>query len=131
MHQQRLWRHRKDTWRKEGRDVMDPTVGGGGGVMRNVSVDGEGGANSKKQKCDMCRNHYQMKEKRGHKNVCPFQNCQCDYCGLTRKRQDVMRHYQLVKRSKVITSQQASQKQVEAYEYVMQVTRELAQFPLD
>ncbi|KAK4326831.1 hypothetical protein Pmani_002663 [Petrolisthes manimaculis] len=128
-HQQRLWRHLKDARRREegggggGRgDVMlvdAAIVGGGGG-------GGGCGASSKQQKCDMCRNHGEMREKRAHKNACPFQNCDCALCGLTRKRRDIMRHQQRVRRSQVIASQQSTQVKDEAYAYVIQATRELA-----
>ncbi|RXG54941.1 hypothetical protein Avbf_15209 [Armadillidium vulgare] len=40
--------------------------------------------------------------KRNHQ--CPFQNCKCDYCSLTFKRREIMKHQQRVRRSR-ITSQ--------------------------
>ncbi|KAK3881092.1 hypothetical protein Pcinc_014443 [Petrolisthes cinctipes] len=109
-------------------------MGGGGGGGVGVMGGGGGvgvGASSKQQKCDMCRNHGEMREKRAHKNACPFQNCDCALCGLTRKRRDIMRHQQRVRRSQVIASQQATQEKDEAYAYVIQATRELAQLSLD
>ncbi|KAK7087101.1 hypothetical protein SK128_000351 [Halocaridina rubra] len=68
----------------------------------------------------MCRNHGEIKSKRAHKNACPYQNCTCALCNLTRKRRDIMRHQQRVRRSQV-TSQQHD----EAWEYVIQATAEL------
>nr|ARK36623.1 iDMY [Sagmariasus verreauxi] len=84
-HQQRLWRHLKDASSRE--DTED------------AAAHGPAAASSKQQKCDMCRNHGVMKEKRAHKNACPYQDCLCALCGLTKKRRDVMRHQQRVRRS--------------------------------
>ncbi|XP_042206069.1 protein male abnormal 3-like, partial [Homarus americanus] len=151
-HQQRLWRHLKDARRRE--DAAEGGGGGGGGGgMVGGAVEGVGGgmnaevmvtgaanatgdassganmaASSKQQKCDMCRNHGVMKEKRAHKNACPYTNCNCDLCGLTKKRRDIMRLQQRVRRSQV-TSQQRN----EAYDYVRRTTAELelAQLSMD
>ncbi|XP_045625915.2 uncharacterized protein [Procambarus clarkii] len=147
-HQQRLWRHLKDTKRRE--DAAEALSGGGGSVVPVTGGSGGGpgggggdpgvgslmgsvmggppglGVSSKQQKCDMCRNHGVMVEKRAHKNACPYQTCVCALCGLTKKRRDIMRHQQRVRRSQV-TSQQRN----EAYDYVMQTTAELAQLSND
>uniref|UniRef100_A0AAU6PDA3 Invertebrate Y-linked doublesex- and mab-3-related transcription factor n=1 Tax=Panulirus ornatus TaxID=150431 RepID=A0AAU6PDA3_9EUCA len=106
-HQQRLWRHLKD-------------AKGRGDAIAEQSL-----ADTKLQKCDMCRNHGVMKEKRAHKNTCPYQDCPCDLCNLTRKRRDIMRHQQRVRRSQV-TSRQHD----EAYDYVIKTTAELAQMSM-
>ncbi|XP_063846767.1 histone-lysine N-methyltransferase 2B-like isoform X1 [Scylla paramamosain] len=115
-HQQRLWRHLKDTRRRE--DAAEAAAGGD-----SVPYGGAGiPTSTKQQKCDMCRNHGKITEKRAHKNACPFQNCRCALCDLTMKRRNIMRHQQRVRRSQV-TSKQHN----EAYEYVTQTTEELAQ----
>nr|QDE10513.1 doublesex and mab-3 related transcription factor 1b [Macrobrachium rosenbergii] len=79
-----------------------------------------GTGSTKQQKCDMCRNHGEITSKRAHKNACPYQSCTCALCNLTRKRRDIMRHQQRVRRSQV-TSKQHN----EAWEYVIQATAEL------
>ncbi|XP_068216416.1 uncharacterized protein [Palaemon carinicauda] len=129
-HQQRLWRHLKDSKRRE--DAADAGGGGGGaaaaaasyGPSTNGPPDSNGIANgsssTKQQKCDMCRNHGKITSKRAHKNACPYQSCTCALCNLTRKRRDIMRHQQRVRRSQV-TSKQHN----EAWEYVIQATAEL------
>ncbi|XP_069949763.1 uncharacterized protein [Cherax quadricarinatus] len=141
-HQQRLWRHLKDSRRREDAAEGPATAGallplaaaggsaaGGEVVVYEASGDGAEGAgirlSSKQQKCDMCRNHGVMKEKRAHKNDCPYQSCPCELCGLSRKRRNIMKHQQRVRRSQV-TSQQRN----EAYDYVTRTTAELAQMSI-
>nr|ARK36620.1 iDmrt1 [Sagmariasus verreauxi] len=124
-HQQRLWRHLKDARRRD-----DAAAAPGGDLLASGGASPAPGqslaSSSKQQKCDMCRNHGFMKEKRAHKNACPYQDCSCALCGLTRKRRDIMRHQQRVRRSQV-TSQQRD----EAYDYVMQTTAELAKMTME
>nr|XP_027218194.1 uncharacterized protein DDB_G0284459-like [Penaeus vannamei] len=131
-HQQRLWRHLKDTKRRRTRlkeeeevEVEEERDGGGGGGWgrrRRRSTGGTG----RSHKCDMCRNHGDLKSKRAHKNTCPYQHCTCALCSLTRKRRDIMRHQQRVRRSQVTTQQRD-----EAYDYVTQATAELAQLSMN
>lgn len=120
-HQQRLWRHLKDAKGRGDASRVYAAVGAAVAAMTE-----QGLTDSKLQKCDMCRNHGIMKEKRAHKNTCPYQDCACDLCNLTRKRRDIMRHQQRVRRSQV-TSQQRD----EAYNYVIQTKAELAQMSME
>ena len=57
-----------------------------------------------KQRCDNCRNHLVVVEKRGHKNKCPYAKCKCAYCVLTAHRRELMKRIQRVKRSNIIIS---------------------------
>ncbi|XP_064105813.1 uncharacterized protein LOC135215234 isoform X2 [Macrobrachium nipponense] len=128
-HQQRLWRHLKDSKRRQNAAAADATgAGAGGGAGEPAggehTTDSSGAANgtssTKLQKCDMCRNHGEIMSKRAHKNACPYQDCLCELCSLTRKRRYIMRLQQRVRRSQV-TSKQHN----EVWEYVTKATAEL------
>ncbi|XP_068233049.1 uncharacterized protein [Palaemon carinicauda] len=125
-HQQRLWRHLKDTKRRQdaadaeggrGKGACDPS----GGEQTDTSGEANGTKSTKLQKCDMCRNHGAIMSKRAHKNACPYQECTCELCSLTQKRRYIMRLQQRVRRSQVTSKQQ----QNEVYQYVTQATAEL------
>ncbi|RXG56396.1 hypothetical protein Avbf_04956 [Armadillidium vulgare] len=51
------------------------------------------------QVCDMCRNHLKLIYKKNHE--CPFINCGCDFCNLTRRRREMMKQLQRVRRCKI------------------------------
>lgn len=42
------------------------------------------------QMCARCRNHGIDCPIRGHKNLCPFNNCPCDKCQITKERRKIM-----------------------------------------
>jgi hypothetical protein len=42
------------------------------------------------QKCSRCRNHNVVQLLRGHKNACPFAECECEKCLITMKRREIM-----------------------------------------
>lgn len=101
-HQQRWWRFKKN----------------GGGfpeAEENISEGEEGQGNAedparRKMVCDKCRNHDKLVQKRGHKGSCPYEDCSCDLCTFTFKRQQLMKHQQRVRRSQVAAPVEPAEK---------------------
>ena len=53
-----------------------------------------------RQFCGKCKNHLELKVKRGHnKSDCKYENCTCSYCKLTDYRREIMKIAQRLQRS--------------------------------
>ena len=50
------------------------------------------------QKCSLCANHGIVENKKGHKQFCPYKDCQCDWCKITKGRQETMKNQQKLSR---------------------------------
>ncbi|KAL7642035.1 UNVERIFIED_CONTAM: hypothetical protein RMT77_007909 [Armadillidium vulgare] len=61
--------------------------------------------------CDSCRNHEKIVIKKNHE--CPYADCPCEFCCLTRKRREVMKQLQRVKRCSTIKANKSSQSIIE------------------
>lgn len=107
-HQQRVWRHQKMKLKCENGELEDLT--------NLLDSNGE----TKSQVCDKCRNHNLLIRKRNHQ--CKFSSCNCDYCTLTFKRREIMKHLQRVRRSGVVSDAKADAKRevLEAEEFYEQ-----------
>ncbi|KAL7630984.1 UNVERIFIED_CONTAM: hypothetical protein RMT77_018729 [Armadillidium vulgare] len=92
-HQQRVWRHQKQKLKIQGNDTDTST----------------GEKLGKGQACDKCRNHNSIEPKRSHE--CPYQDCSCQYCSLTFKRREIMKHQQRVRRSKIMSQVASDEKE--------------------
>ncbi|XP_018009085.1 uncharacterized protein LOC108666677 isoform X2 [Hyalella azteca] len=55
-------------------------------------------ARKKKPRCSLCLNHNKSVDLRGHKDVCEFRNCTCDYCIITKKRREAYKIQQNLNR---------------------------------
>lgn len=105
-HQQRLWRYKKFSWQQQ-RETEENTSEGEGASSNFQSdeqqeqVDPAKTHARREMVCDKCRNHNKIVKKRGHKGSCPFENCKCDLCVFTLKRQKLMKHQQRVRRSQI------------------------------
>ncbi|KAB7502352.1 hypothetical protein Anas_04007 [Armadillidium nasatum] len=75
--QQRNWRYQKNKLKK----IYGP-------ILEKNSYQGH--------VCDMCRNHAKIVFKKNHE--CPFSNCYCQFCCLTRKRRELMKQLKRVKK---------------------------------
>ncbi|KAL7634184.1 UNVERIFIED_CONTAM: hypothetical protein RMT77_015513 [Armadillidium vulgare] len=73
-HQQRVWRHNNQKH------------------LYKTSIKG--------QKCDNCRNHLIFVKKSNHD--CKYKNCECNYCKLTQKRREIMKHIQRARRLGIV-----------------------------
>ena len=69
----------------------------------------------KKQQCRLCANHDLHVVMKGHKHFCPYMNCQCEYCKITKMRQHYMKKQQQITRR-----QQQQQLQQQQYGIVPQ-----------
>ncbi|KAL7631236.1 UNVERIFIED_CONTAM: hypothetical protein RMT77_018461 [Armadillidium vulgare] len=59
---------------------------------------GQHGSTPRKQKCSLCFNHGIVSEKKGHKWKCPYRDCNCDSCVITKGRQKTMKEQQKLTR---------------------------------
>ncbi|KAL7634187.1 UNVERIFIED_CONTAM: hypothetical protein RMT77_015516 [Armadillidium vulgare] len=73
-HQQRVWRHNNQKH------------------LNETPIKG--------QKCDNCRNHLKFVKKSNHVD-CEYKDCECNYCKLTHKRREIMKHIQRARRLNV------------------------------
>ncbi|XP_045112328.1 uncharacterized protein LOC123505216 isoform X2 [Portunus trituberculatus] len=99
-HQQRLWRFKKFSWQQR---EMEENTSEGEGTPNNCQSEEQQEQNHARREmvCDKCRNHNKIVKKRGHKGSCPFENCKCELCVFTLKRQKLMKHQQRVRRSQI------------------------------
>ncbi|XP_047494754.1 leucine-rich repeat extensin-like protein 5 isoform X2 [Penaeus chinensis] len=82
---------RLDVWHQAGHASRLPPDSCGEPALNGDDPPSEGKA-KRRQHCTICKNHNKVSPKNRHK--CPFTNCECTLCQLTRKSQRVMCHQQ-------------------------------------
>ena len=55
----------------------------------------------RKPSCALCKNHGIRSNRKGHKRLCPFSNCDCEPCVKGRKRRVVMREQVRLRRKQM------------------------------
>ncbi|KAL7643825.1 UNVERIFIED_CONTAM: hypothetical protein RMT77_005831 [Armadillidium vulgare] len=69
-----------------------PPSGSSGSGMYENSVK------KRQSYCSLCSNHNFIVSKKGHKHFCPYNDCQCEKCEITKFRQEYVRKRQQKKR---------------------------------